>query len=76
MMDSGIRSGTDIARTMASGAEFTFLGRPFMYGVAALGEAGGNHTVSMLKAQLQQLMEQICCETTGEFPKHLLDQPG
>ena len=35
MMDSGLRGGPDIARTMASGAEFTFMGRSFMYGVAA-----------------------------------------
>lgn len=69
MMDSGLRSGPDIARTLASGAEFTFMGRPFMYGVAALGKQGGMHTVSMLKTQLQQVMEQICCERVEDFPK-------
>ena len=69
MMDSGLRSGPDIARTLASGAEFTFMGRPFMYGVAALGKQGGMHTVSMLKTQLQQVMEQICCERMEDFPK-------
>src|SRR5665213_237310 len=53
MMDSGLRSGPDIARTLASGAEFTFLGRTFMYGVAALGEEGGNHTIAILKTQFQ-----------------------
>lgn len=59
LMDSGIRSGPDIARSLACGAKFTFLGRPFMYGVAALGNAGGNHTIAVLTAQLQQLMEQL-----------------
>ncbi len=72
MMDSGIRSGPDIARTLASGAAFTFLGRSFMYGVAALGNEGGNHTISMLKTQLQQVMEQICCERVDEFPNFLI----
>ncbi|MBK9017512.1 MAG: alpha-hydroxy-acid oxidizing protein [Saprospiraceae bacterium] len=67
MMDSGIRTGPDIARTLASGAEFTFLGRSFMYGVAALGNEGGNHTMSILKVQLQQIMEQICCEHVTDF---------
>jgi L-lactate dehydrogenase (cytochrome) len=71
MMDSGIRSGPDIARTLANGAEFTFMGRAFMYGVAALGEAGGDHTISILKRQLQQVMEQICCERVQDFPRHL-----
>lgn len=71
MMDSGIRSGPDIARTLASGAEFTFLGRAFMYGTAALGSRGGDHTISILKTQLQQVMEQVCCEQVRDFPKHL-----
>lgn len=72
MMDSGLRSGPDVARTLASGAKFTFMGRSFMYGVAALGEKGGNHTISLLKRELQQVMEQICCEEVKDFPNHLI----
>ncbi len=73
MMDSGIRSGPDIARSLASGAKFTFMGRSFMYGVAALGNKGGDHTISLLKTQLQQVMEQICCEKVEDFKNHLID---
>ncbi len=72
MIDGGIRSGPDIARMLASGAEFTFMGRPFMYGVSALGKNGGNHTINILKTQLQQVMEQLCCERIEDFPKHLI----
>jgi L-lactate dehydrogenase (cytochrome) len=72
MMDSGIRSGPDVARAMASGAKFTFMGRSFMYGVSALGKNGGNHTISLLKTELQQVMEQICCEKVADFPQHLI----
>jgi L-lactate dehydrogenase (cytochrome) len=72
MMDSGLRSGPDIARTLASGAAFTFMGRSFMYGVAALGSEGGNHTISLLKTELQQVMEQICCENVQDFPHYLI----
>ncbi|OYX86000.1 MAG: alpha-hydroxy-acid oxidizing enzyme [Flavobacteriales bacterium 32-34-25] len=72
MMDSGIRSGPDIARSLASGADFTFLGRSFMYGVAALGKQGGDHTISLLKTELQQVMEQICCEKTADFSNHII----
>ncbi|MBC7774717.1 MAG: alpha-hydroxy-acid oxidizing protein [Phycisphaerae bacterium] len=72
MLDSGIRSGPDVARALACGAEFTFLGRSFMYGVAALGKAGGEHTISILKTQLKQVMEQICCEQVGDFPGFLV----
>ncbi len=74
MIDSGLRSGPDIGRALASGADFTFMGRPFMYGVGALGEKGGDHTIAMLKAQLKQVMEQVCCETIDDFPATLVRQ--
>lgn len=72
MMDSGLRSGPDIARSLASGAGFTFMGRPFMYGVGALGNKGGDHTIASLKVQLQQIMEQLSCEKLSDFPRHLI----
>lgn len=72
MMDSGMRSGPDIARTLASGAEFTFLGRTFMYGVAALGDEGASHTIAILKTQLRQVMDQLCCEKIADFPDFLV----
>jgi L-lactate dehydrogenase (cytochrome) len=73
MIDSGLRAGPDIACAMASGARFTFMGRSFMYGVGALGDKGGRHTIMMLKRQLQQVMEQIGCEKVSDFPKHLVE---
>jgi L-lactate dehydrogenase (cytochrome) len=72
MQDSGLRSGPDIARSLASGAKFTWMGRSFMYGTAALGDKGGNHTIAMLKMQLQQIMEQLCCERVEDLPSHLI----
>ncbi len=72
MMDSGLRSGPDIARTLACGARFTFLGRSFMYAVAALGSRGGDHAVGLLKTQLIQVMAQIGCERVGELSQHLV----
>jgi L-lactate dehydrogenase (cytochrome) len=72
MMDSGLRSGPDIARAMASGAKFTFMGRSFLYGCGALGNQGGDHTISMLKTQFKQVMDQLCCERVEDLPKHLI----
>ncbi|GAL65647.1 L-lactate dehydrogenase [Jejuia pallidilutea] len=43
-----------------------------MYGVSALGKKGGNHTISLLKTELQQVMEQLCCEKTTDFSKYLI----
>jgi L-lactate dehydrogenase (cytochrome) len=72
MMDSGIRTGPDIASSLAAGAEFAFLGRSFMYGVGALGKDGGNHTIELLKMELKQVMEQVCCERVSDLSNHLV----
>jgi L-lactate dehydrogenase (cytochrome) len=57
---------------MAAGARFTFMGRPFMYGVGALGRRGGDHTIAMLKTQLKQIMEQLGCERPDDLSEHLI----
>ena len=72
MMDSGIKSGPDIARSIACGAQFTFLGRSFMYGVGALGKSGGDHTIEILNTQLNQIMEQLSCENILDLKNHLI----
>ena len=72
MMDSGMRSGPDMARSLARGAEFTFMGRSFIYGAAAMGHKGGDHTMTILKVQLQQIMDQLCCENIEDLHKHLI----
>ncbi|TDQ80162.1 alpha-hydroxy acid oxidase [Sphingobacterium yanglingense] len=72
MIDSGLRSGPDIARALACGADFTFMGRPFMYGVGALGDTGGTHTIRMLKAQFYQTMQQLSCEKNKDLPATLI----
>ena len=74
MMDSGLRSGPDIARAIACGAKFTFMGRTFVYGTGALGKKGGDHTIGMLKTQFKQVMDQLCCERVEDLPNHLINE--
>ncbi|WP_343537787.1 alpha-hydroxy acid oxidase [Sphingobacterium thalpophilum] len=71
MLDGGIRSGVDLAQAHAVGSEFNFMGRPFMYGVGALGNAGGDHTINMFKAHLFQVMKQLSISRIDEFPQRL-----
>lgn len=73
MLDGGIRSGVDLARAHAVGSEFNFMGRPFMYGVGALGDEGGDHTINMFKTHLYQIMQQLTIETVSQFPDRLLE---
>ncbi|MEO2142862.1 MAG: alpha-hydroxy acid oxidase [Flavobacteriaceae bacterium] len=72
MMDSGIRGGADVARVMACGADYSFMGRTFMYGVSALGKKGGDHTIAMLKKQLTQVMEQLSCAKINDLQEKLV----
>jgi len=60
-VDSGARSGLDIARAIALGAQFVLLGRAFMFGVAALGATGAEHATELLAIELEQAMGQIGC---------------
>jgi L-lactate dehydrogenase (cytochrome) len=68
MVDSGARTGADIANFMASGADFTFLGRAFMYAVAAMGAQGGDQAISILMKELTQVCQQVCCERPKDLP--------
>ena len=72
MMDGGIRSGVDLARAHAVGSEFNFMGRPFMYGVGALGEEGGEHTINMFKAHLYQVMQQLTVDNINQLQDRLI----
>jgi len=61
MVDSGVETGVDIARYLALGAECVFAGRAFLYGVAAHGERGAEHSIDLLRDEFEQVMSQIHC---------------
>ena len=67
LFDSGIRSGLDIMRALALGADFVFLGRAFIYGVAALGKRGGDHVAEILIEDLKNNMVQMGCEKLADI---------
>jgi L-lactate dehydrogenase (cytochrome) len=67
-MDSGIRRGTDVLKALALGAQFIFVGRPFLYAAAIGGKAGVRHAISLLSLEIDRNMAMLGC--TG------LDQVG
>ena len=56
LMDGGIRSGQDVLRALASGADGTMVGRAYIYGLGALGEAGVVETLNILRNELDLTM--------------------
>jgi L-lactate dehydrogenase (cytochrome) len=50
--DGGIRRGSDIVKALALGAKACSIGRPYLYGLAAAGEKGVDHVLSILRAEL------------------------
>jgi len=71
MVDSGVETGVDIARYLALGAEAVFAGRAFLYGAAAHGEKGAEHSIDLLKDELEQVMSQVHCNKPAFMHQHL-----
>ncbi|WP_449415643.1 alpha-hydroxy acid oxidase [Ochrobactrum teleogrylli] len=68
LMDGGIRSGTDIIAALDSGADFVFIGRPFLYAVAAAGVARGpDQMAELLRAELINTMGQLGLGSISEL---------
>ncbi len=61
MIDSGIRRGSDIVKALLQGADFVWIGRPALYGVAAYGQAGAEHAIAILQKELELTLAQIGC---------------
>jgi L-lactate dehydrogenase (cytochrome) len=55
-MDGGIRSGQDVLKAIALGAKATMIGRPFLYGLGALGEAGVTLCLEIIRKELDLTM--------------------
>ncbi len=59
LFDSGVRSGESIIKALAMGANFVFLGRPFLYGIGADGERGLARVINLLSTQIDVALAQL-----------------
>ncbi len=72
IVDSGFRRGTDIIKAIALGAHSVMIGRAALYGLAAGGEEGVNHALSLLTSEIDRVLGQLGCRSLDEVGPHLL----
>ena len=74
-LDSGIRSGQDVLKALALGAKGTMIGRAFVYGLGAMGEAGVTKTLQVIHKELDTTMA-LCGErNVADLGRHNLLLP-
>ncbi|ORM25063.1 alpha-hydroxy acid oxidase [Williamsia sp. 1135] len=72
LLDTGIMSGADIVAAIALGARFTLIGRAYLYGLMAGGEAGVNRAVDILAEQVERTMRLLGVTSLEELtPAHV-----
>jgi isopentenyl diphosphate isomerase/L-lactate dehydrogenase-like FMN-dependent dehydrogenase len=59
LIDSGFRRGTDIVKALAMGAKGVAVGRPYLWGLGAFGQAGVERVLDILRTELRVAMQQI-----------------
>jgi isopentenyl diphosphate isomerase/L-lactate dehydrogenase-like FMN-dependent dehydrogenase len=72
MMDSGIRRGTDVLKALALGAQFVFLGRPFLCAAAIAGVPGVAHAIRLLREEIDRDMALLGVPSLKEVRRELL----
>ncbi len=72
LFDSGIRSGSDILRALALGADFVMFGRPLMYAVGADGARGLRRIINLIKEELSTNLGLVGLTDINEVDKKII----
>jgi isopentenyl diphosphate isomerase/L-lactate dehydrogenase-like FMN-dependent dehydrogenase len=72
LLDGGVRRGTDVFKALALGARAVGIGRPYLWGLGAFGQAGVERVLNLLRVELELVMKQCGTRTVEEIrPTHL-----
>ncbi|MFF4827527.1 alpha-hydroxy acid oxidase [Streptomyces sp. NPDC001312] len=72
MIDSGVRTGADVVAAIALGARFVLLGRAYLYGLMAGGEAGVDRAAHILRTEVERTMQLLGVTSIAELgPEHV-----
>jgi len=70
MLDSGVRSGLDVVRAVAVGADAVFAGKAFLWGLGALGAEGPLYVIDLMIDEMKAVVGQLGAATLNEL-RHL-----
>ena len=76
LADGGVRSGLDVVRMLALGADFALMGRGWAYALAARGQAGVAHVLKLIEAEMRVAMALTACTSIGEIDEQILERSG
>jgi L-lactate dehydrogenase (cytochrome) len=72
LMDGGIRSGLDVLKALALGADACLIGRAWVYALGARGEAGVTHVLNLMRQELRLAMSLTGCLDVNDAGPELL----
>ena len=72
LMDGGVRSGEDVVKAMALGAQACLIGRPWAYALAARGEAGVAHVLELFRKQMTTTLVLAGCDDVTKIGTGML----
>ena len=76
LLDSGIRSGQDVMRALALGAQAGFAGKSFLWALAAVGDAGPEYLIDLYIGELRAALGQIGALSPAQARKAAIRHPG
>ena len=76
LVDGGVRSGLDVVRMLALGADFTLMGRGWAYALAARGKGGVAHVLKLIEAEMRVAMALTACTSISEIDEQILERGG
>jgi isopentenyl diphosphate isomerase/L-lactate dehydrogenase-like FMN-dependent dehydrogenase len=72
LVDGGFRRGTDIVKALALGAQAVCVGRPYLWGLGAFGQAGVERVLELLRTELQTAMQQCGAPSVKDITPALI----
>jgi len=76
ILDGGVRRGVHVLKALALGAKACSIGRPYLYGLAAGGEAGVSKSLNILRSELVRTMQLAGCPNLASIDESLIRRPA